>query len=113
MKLRWLGITLTVFDAALFCFTPIANAHNSGVSRAEIHTIIVHTVSGPSCAGGEVVYSGAPGDAARWKNFFDKHPFLGIHYIVDRAGTVVSSTPENRMANHALGNNEDTIGIEL
>lgn len=78
-----------------------------------VHTIIVYTISGPSCIGDRVVYSGAPGDAARWKRFFDAHPSLGIHYIVDRAGTVLSSTSEDRTANHALGHIEGTIGIEL
>jgi N-acetylmuramoyl-L-alanine amidase len=38
---------------------------------------------------------------------------VSTHYIIDRAGNVASSTPENRTANHALGNNVGTIGIEL
>jgi N-acetylmuramoyl-L-alanine amidase len=70
-------------------------------------------VSGPRCVGGRVGYSGAHGDAARWKIFFDTHPFLGIHYIIDRDGMVLASTPENREANHALFNNKGTLGIEL
>ena len=90
-----------------------AGASTNGPLRTEVHTIIVHAVSGPSCLLGRVVYSGAPGNAQRWKRFFDDHPFLGIHYVVDRDGTVLASTPENRQANHALGNNEGTIGIEL
>lgn len=90
-----------------------ALAHTSGQPRTKVHTIIVHAVSGPRCEDNRVVYSGAPGDAERWKGFFDKHPFLSVHYIVDRAGKVLASTPENRQANHALRNNEGTIGIEL
>ena len=58
-------------------------------------------------------FSGAPGDATRWKRFFDTHPFLGIHYIVDRGGHVLTSTPEERQANHALDANAGSIGIEL
>jgi N-acetyl-anhydromuramyl-L-alanine amidase AmpD len=106
--------SLVLIDAAavLFCATP-AFTTTHGAVQTEVHTIIIHTVSGPFCAGNRVVYSGAPGDAARWKRFFDFHPFLGIHYIVDRSGTVLSSTPENQMANHALGHNQGTIGIEL
>jgi hypothetical protein len=98
--------------AGLACGTR-SHATTSGAVRDDVHTIIIHTISGPSCVGGRVVYSGAPGDAARWKAFFDRDPALGIHYIIDRAGTVLSSTPENRQANHALGNNVGTIGIEL
>ena len=90
-----------------------AMATTAGGRRANIDTIIVHAVSGPSCAGGAVKFSGAPGDADKWKRFFDRHPFLGIHYVVDRAGTVLASTPEDRVANHALDNNATSIGIEL
>jgi N-acetyl-anhydromuramyl-L-alanine amidase AmpD len=104
---------LTAICGLSICAAIPAVAHTSGKPRKHVHTIIVHTVSGPQCEGGRVVYSGAPGDAARWKRFFDTHPFLGIHYVVDRAGRVLPSTPEEREANHALHNNEGAIGIEL
>jgi N-acetylmuramoyl-L-alanine amidase len=91
-----------------------AEATTSGSPRREaVDTIIVHAISGPSCASGRLEFSGAPGDAERWKGFFDRHPFLGIHYVVDREGVALASTPEDRVANHALDNNATTIGIEL
>jgi N-acetylmuramoyl-L-alanine amidase len=90
-----------------------AYATTRGAPRSHIHTIVVHAVSGPACVGGQVVYSGAPGDAERWKRFFDVHPFLGIHYVVDRAGKALASTPESREANHARDAKDGTIGIEL
>jgi N-acetyl-anhydromuramyl-L-alanine amidase AmpD len=90
-----------------------AVARTTGDLRTNVDTIIIHAVSGPRCAGGRVVYSGAPHDAAHWKRFFDTHTVLGIHYVVDRAGVVLSSTPESREANHALNHNHGTIGIEL
>jgi hypothetical protein len=90
-----------------------AAAATSGAKRDRIDGIIVHAVSGPRCTGGRIEYSGAPGDAAHWKRFFDKHPFLGIHYVVDRDGAVARSTPESRIAHHALDNSDTTIGIEL
>ena len=78
-------------------------ATSSGAPRREaVDTIIVHAISGPTCAGGRLVFSGAPGDAERWKAFFDRHPFLGIHHVVDREGVAFASTPEDRVANHAL-----------
>ena len=85
----------------------------SGPRRQLVDTIIVHAIGGPSCAGGKLAFSGAPGDAWRWKAFFDRHPFLGIHYVVDREGVALASTPEDRLANHALDNNDTSIGIEL
>jgi N-acetylmuramoyl-L-alanine amidase len=90
-----------------------AQAVTSGARRTVVDTIIVHAISGPDCKRGQLVFSGAPGDAQRWKKFFDGHPFLGIHYVVDREGVALASTPEDRVANHALANNERTIGIEL
>ncbi len=54
-----------------------------------------------------------PATPSAGRAFFDRHPFLGIHYVVDREGVVLASTPEHRVANHALDNNDTTIGIEL
>ena len=90
-----------------------AGGTTSGPRREFVDRIIVHTIGGPSCDGGKLVFSGAPGDAQRWKEFFDRHPLLGIHYVVDRDGRVLASTPEDRVANHALDNNAASIGIEL
>jgi N-acetylmuramoyl-L-alanine amidase len=117
-KVRYVrGIQLSTATLLLTIATAISgtfgSAKTSGPSQTVIDTIIIHAVSGPSCIGGRVAYSGAPGNAGRWKRFFDRHPFLGIHYVVDRAGTVLASTPENQVANHALGHNYGTIGIEL
>ena len=33
------------------------------------------------------------GDAARWKRFFERHPFLSIHYVIDREGRIAASVP--------------------
>lgn len=97
---------------ALAALEPAA-ATTSGPRRDAVDSIIVHAISGPHCAGGQLAFSGAPGDAERWKRFFDRHPFLGIHYVVDREGVVLASTPEQWVANHALDNNDTSIGIEL
>jgi N-acetylmuramoyl-L-alanine amidase len=107
-----LGRVMAVAIAMQIGLAP-AHAVTSGPKRARIDSIIVHAISGPDCRQGQLVFSGAPGDAQRWKKFFDGHPFLGIHYVVDREGVALASTPEDRVANHALANNETTIGIEL
>lgn len=105
----------SVWGAALLLVASAvpAAATSNGPKRTQVDTIIVHAISGPSCSGGKLAFSGAPGDAQRWKRFFDNHPFLGIHYVLDREGVALASTPEDRVANHALGNNATTIGIEL
>src|SRR3954465_10040991 len=104
---------LLVASAAWLALLGSAEAATSGPRRGGIDSIIVHAISGPSCSHGKLEFSGAPGDAERWKAFFDRHPFLGIHYVVDREGVALASTPEDRVANHALDNNNPTIGIEL
>ncbi len=76
------GLLAMVFVGA----TAPVLAATSGSRRDTIGTIIVHAVSGPSCAGGTMTFCGAPGDADTWKRFFEHHPFLAIHYVVDRAG---------------------------
>lgn len=111
MRQRLAALTVAL---AMLPVSPLpADAVTSGPRRDVVDTIIVHAISGPDCRRGQLVFSGAPGDAARWKKFFDGHPFLGIHYVVDREGLALASTPEDRVANHALANNEHTIGIEL
>lgn len=105
---------IAIACAVLAAIASPAVAGSKGTERtAPVDTIVIHAVSGPSCSNGEIRFSGGPGDATRWKRFFDNHPFLGIHYVVDRAGVALASTPEDRVANHARGNNATTIGIEL
>src|SRR6516164_2828831 len=109
-----ISLRRTLMAAAVALAVPWpAEGTTSGPRRQLVDTIIIHAIGGPSCAGGTLAFSGAPGDAQRWKAFFDAHPFLGIHYVVDRAGVALASTPEDRIANHALGNNATSIGIEL
>lgn len=102
-----------VASVVLLAVIQSAGATTSGAMRDVIDTIIIHAISGPACSNGQLIFSGAPGDAERWKRFFDTHPFLGIHYIIDREGVTLASTPEERTANHTLEDNDTSIGIEL
>lgn len=99
----------------LFSAAPIGStrATSSGPKRQYVDRIIIHTISGPTCENGKVVYTGADGDAAFWKGYFDSHAYLSVHYIIDRRGITVSSVPEDETANHAVGHNDESIGIEL
>lgn len=99
---------------ALSSAVATVSARTSGPPQPPIDTIVIHTISGPRCSTeGKLEFSGAEGDAATWKGFFEAHPLLGIHYIVDREGNVEASIPETQVANHALGRNLGSIGIEL
>lgn len=106
---------VAIIAVALCVATRDASATTAGAPRSHTDSIIVHAISGPlqDCPRGRLEFSGAPGDAKRWKAFFDRHPFLGIHYVIDRDGRVEASTQEGRRANHALGASDTAIGIEL
>ncbi len=91
----------------------LSEARTSGKSRTVVNRIIIHSIGGPSCNKGSVVYSTAEGDAKRWVEFFNRHRVLGIHYVIDKSGQIEPGVPENQIANHAKRNNSDTIGIEL
>lgn len=81
--------------------------------RAEVATVVIHAIGGPMCRDGQVVFSGAPGDAKRWKKWFERQPSLSIHYIIDRDGNIEQGITEGKVAWHARGRNKDSIGIEL
>ncbi len=103
----WL-VLLLVWMAPL-----LSEARTSGKSRTTVKRVIIHSIGGPSCNNGSVVYSTADGDAKRWVGFFNRHRVLGIHYVIDRSGQIAAGVPESQIANHAKGNNSDSIGIEL
>jgi len=91
----------------------VALAKTTGDTRGKVDTLIIHAIGGPECSGGKVIFRPVKGDASSWKRYFEKHETLGIHWIVDRAGGVVSSISEDQIANHARGANDSSIGIEL
>ncbi len=94
-------------------FCNAKNNHNSKPRAANIDAIILHAIAGPYCVGGSVKYSDARDDLLFWKKFFEKHKVIGIHYIIGRNGDVVKSIDEGKVANHAIGWNHRSIGIEL
>lgn len=95
--------------------TAPAIAKDSGAERSSVDTIVIHAIGGKACdeETDTIVQTPAGGSAGTWKDFFEGHDMLGIHYIVDREGDAETSIPEDQVANHALGRNQSSIGIEL
>lgn len=113
-----MGVDVLRVMVLIFCVLQVSlvesrTTANSKKRHALVDTIVLHSIGGPFCKSGQVVYSGAPGDGYRWLQFFERHKVLGIHYIVDRQGLVLSGVAESRIANHARGWNGRSIGIEL
>ncbi len=87
---------------------------SSGDKRDTIDTIVIHTIGGPSCSDeGEVQFKPVKGNARTWKSWFEDEEIKGIHYIVDREGVALASISEDEVANHVVGHNQTSIGIEL
>jgi N-acetyl-anhydromuramyl-L-alanine amidase AmpD len=43
----------------------------------------------------------------------EAHPRLGIHYMIDRNGTLRSSVPEDQVAHHVFRHSYGAIAVEL
>jgi N-acetylmuramoyl-L-alanine amidase len=99
---------------ALAACAALALGMDHGAERGAIDKIVIHTIGGPSCSdAGEVQFRPVKGNARTWKTWFEAEPVKGIHYVVDREGESLASIPENQIANHVVGHNKTSIGIEL
>lgn len=77
-----------------------ASGKDRGPNRGKtVDLVVIHAIGDPQCKSGQVTFLGAPGDAKKWKDYFEKDAVLGIHYVVSRAGAVESSIPEDEVAN--------------
>lgn len=104
---------LLLLGAALSAALP-ARANPSGPPRRRaVDAIIIHSLGGPDCLDGTVFHRAISGTAAEWATFFSRLPGVSIHYVVDRAGAVATSLPEDQVASHAIGWNRRSIAIEL
>jgi N-acetyl-anhydromuramyl-L-alanine amidase AmpD len=81
----------------------VASPYNSSRDGHPIERIIMHTVEGSE------VSTAAEGVANYFKSNSRK---VSAHYVVDN-NSIVSCVPEERVANHAAGDNYESIGIEL
>jgi len=107
--MRLPSVLLTV---ALIATTALANPSGPPRRRA-VDAIVIHSLGGPDCLNGTVFHKEITGTAAQWATFFTKLPGVSIHYVVDRAGAIAASLPEDQVASHAIGWNQRSIAIEL
>jgi N-acetylmuramoyl-L-alanine amidase len=85
---------------------------------ATIDMIVIHTIGGPTCENGRIVYTTAPQSAVYWRDDFARRADASIHYVVDRGGKIAQQRPENRTAGHVSSEvdpaiNRRSIGIEM
>lgn len=97
-----------------------ADYQHGGAPRdlASIDMIVLHTIGGPHCVDGQVVYTQAPHDAVFWRDDFARRTDASIHYVVDREGKIAQQRPEERTAGHVASAahptaNITSVGIEM
>jgi N-acetylmuramoyl-L-alanine amidase len=101
--------------ALLLTTTGDATARRTGGLRKQaIDMVVIHSTGGPTCDAktGKPIWvrAGALEDNMRQ---IEAHPTLGIHYMIDRDGTLRASVPEDRIAHHIFRYSERSIAIEL
>ena len=92
-----------------------AEARRSGPMRDEvIDMVVIHSTGGPTCDAvtNKPVWIGA-GTLADNLRKIEANPNLGIHYMIDRDGTLRSSVPEAQMVHHVFHYSSRSIAIEL
>jgi N-acetylmuramoyl-L-alanine amidase len=106
-----IGLVLT----ALTVTASDAEARRTGNVRTQvIDMVVIHSTGGPTCdAGtGKPIWVGA-GTLEENLRHIEADPKLGIHYMIDRGGTLRASVPEDEVANHVFHYSGRSIGIEL
>jgi N-acetylmuramoyl-L-alanine amidase len=92
-----------------------AQARKTGAIRAQpIDMVVIHSTGGPTCDGatGKPIWVGA-GALDDNLRHIEAHPVLGIHYMIDRDGTLRTSVPEGQVAHHVYSFSQRSIAIEL
>jgi N-acetyl-anhydromuramyl-L-alanine amidase AmpD len=95
-----------------------AFARDRGTVRdpGSITAIVIHTVGGPACIAGTVQFRSIPkrdDDAQFWRQVLRSAPTADAHYVIGRTGNKADVLPVTQIANHTLGINPISIGIEL
>jgi N-acetylmuramoyl-L-alanine amidase len=92
-----------------------ALALKSGPRRTQVvDMVVIHSTGGPTCdeVTGKPIWVKAGSLREDIQNI-EKNPKLGIHYMIDRDGTLQSSVPEDQVAYHVFTYSARSIAIEL
>jgi N-acetylmuramoyl-L-alanine amidase len=106
---------LGILFAALAVVAAGAHGRRTGAVRTQaIDMVVIHSTGGPTCdaATGKPIWVHA-GTLADNLRQIEAHPVLGIHYMIDRDGTLRASVPEDQMAHHVYRVSGRSIAIEL
>lgn len=108
-------VVAALLVTALALPTSDAQARKTGAMRTRpIDMVVIHSTGGPTCdaATGKPIWVGA-GTLDDNLRHIGAHPVLGIHYMIDRDGTLRTSVPEGQVAHHVYHFSTRSIAIEL
>jgi N-acetyl-anhydromuramyl-L-alanine amidase AmpD len=93
-------------------------ARDRGRSRdpSTIVAIVLHSVGGPACVRDRIEFRPIPiraDDAEFWQKLLKAAPSADAHFVIGRAGHIAQVMPATEIANHAVGVNPVSVGIEL
>jgi N-acetylmuramoyl-L-alanine amidase len=105
---------MAVLIAALLAPGPVQARRDGPLRTQPINMVVIHATGGPSCDAktGRPIWVGA-GTLVANLRFIEAHPKLGIHYMIDRDGSLRSSVPEHQIAHHVFRFSGRSIAIEL
>ena len=113
MRRKWAVIGLVL--VALTVPASDAEARRTGSVRTQvIDMVVIHSTGGPTCDAttGKPIWVGAGTLAENLRQIEADHK-LGIHYMIDRDGTLRASVPEDQMVHHVFHYSGRSIAIEL
>jgi len=101
--------------SAIIAASTHTEARRTGNLRTQpIDMVVIHSTGGPTCdeKTGKPIWVAAGTLDDNIRNV-EAHPVIGIHYMIDRDGTLRASVPEDQVANHVFHFNERSIAVEL
>ncbi len=113
--MRGLALVSLAAAALVLPWCPDAHARKSGPPRTQtISMVVIHSTGGPTCDAttGRPIWVKAGTLKDNLRNI-EAHPRLGIHYMIDRDGTVRASVPEDQVAHHVFSHSGRSIAVEL
>ena len=87
---------------------------NGNVRPQAIDMVVIHSTGGPTCDAmtGKPIWVAA-GTLEENIRQIEAHPQLGIHYMIDRDGTLRASVPEEELVHHVFSYSGRSIAVEL
>jgi hypothetical protein len=91
-----------------------ADARTQGPPRTQpIDMVVIHSTGGPTCNDLNQPIWVRGGRFVQDLHAINAHPILGVHWMIARDGSIGAGVPESQVANHVVGYNPRSIGIEL